>query len=67
MLPFYIFFFLLHFIKISFSELRSFSLFIEFIVQNPVGGVHFVVPDVPGTMAERSAHMFTYGVENCSR
>ncbi|BFZ20925.1 hypothetical protein BsWGS_23965 [Bradybaena similaris] len=49
------------------SALASFQVCIEFAIEQPQGGVHFVVPDLPGSMAERSAHMFTYGVENFSR
>ncbi|GFR89331.1 transcription initiation factor TFIID subunit 2, partial [Elysia marginata] len=49
------------------TALGSFQMCVEFSVQQPQGGVHFVVPDMPGSMAERSAHMFTYGVENSSR
>lgn len=49
------------------SALGSFQMSVEFSVQQPKGGVHFVVPDMPGSMAERSAHMYTYGVENFSR
>ncbi|RUS71095.1 hypothetical protein EGW08_021141, partial [Elysia chlorotica] len=49
------------------SALGSFQMCVEFSVQQPQGGVVFVVPDMPGTLAERSAHMFTCGVENFSR
>uniref|UniRef100_A0A2C9LKD2 Transcription initiation factor TFIID subunit 2 n=1 Tax=Biomphalaria glabrata TaxID=6526 RepID=A0A2C9LKD2_BIOGL len=49
------------------SALGSFQICVEFGLKEPQGGVHFVVPDMPGTMAERSAHMFTYSLENQSR
>ncbi|CAL1530604.1 unnamed protein product [Lymnaea stagnalis] len=49
------------------SALSSFQVCVEFGLKDAKGGVHFVVPDMPGTMAERSAHMFTYSVENFSR
>ncbi|KAK7101291.1 hypothetical protein V1264_024091 [Littorina saxatilis] len=48
-------------------ELRPFRMTIEFSLENPQGGVHFVLPDMEGTLAERSAHMFTIGKENSSR
>ena len=40
---------------------------IEFSLERPQGGVHFVLPDIEGTLPERSAHMFTCGRENSSR
>lgn len=40
---------------------------IEFALEKPQGGIHFVVPDCEGTMAERCAHMFTYAADNASR
>ncbi|KAL8598547.1 hypothetical protein ACOMHN_051335 [Nucella lapillus] len=49
------------------KELRPFRMAIEFSLEKPQGGIHFVLPDMPGTMAERSAHMFTCGRENSSR
>lgn len=51
----------------SVTALGSFQVCIEFALQQPKGGIHFVVPDLPGSMADKSAHMFTYGVENFSR
>ncbi|KAH9489969.1 Transcription initiation factor TFIID subunit 2, partial [Bulinus truncatus] len=47
--------------------LGSFQVCVEFGLKDPKGGVHFVVPDMPGSLAEKSAHMFTYTVENQSR
>ncbi|XP_035219613.1 transcription initiation factor TFIID subunit 2-like [Stegodyphus dumicola] len=49
------------------TEGKSFRLSIEFALEKPQGGIHFVVPDCEGTMAERCAHMFTYGCDNSSR
>lgn len=40
---------------------------VEFSLEEPKGGIHFVVPEVEGTMAERGAHVFSYGYENSSR
>ncbi len=48
-------------------ELRSFRMCIEFSLENPTGGVKFVLPDIDGTLLDRGAHMFTYGRENSSR
>lgn len=48
-------------------ELRPFRLCIEFSLENPKGGLHFVVPDLPGPAHEKSAHVFTAGLNNCSR
>ncbi|XP_023325811.1 transcription initiation factor TFIID subunit 2 [Eurytemora carolleeae] len=40
---------------------------VEFSLEDPLGGVHFVLPEGEGTLAEKSAHMFTYGHENSAR
>lgn len=52
---------------IFFIELRPFRLCIEFSLENPKGGLHFVVPDLPGPAHENAAHVFTAGLNNCSR
>ncbi|XP_064625594.1 transcription initiation factor TFIID subunit 2-like [Lineus longissimus] len=49
------------------AELKPLRMTIEFSLEEPQGGIQFVVPDVEGTLAERSAHLFTYGYENSSR
>uniref|UniRef100_A0A182YPI7 Transcription initiation factor TFIID subunit 2 n=1 Tax=Anopheles stephensi TaxID=30069 RepID=A0A182YPI7_ANOST len=49
------------------SEGRGIRIGIEFSLEDPPGGVHFVIPEGEGTMEERAAHMFTYGHENSSR
>ncbi|KAG5887800.1 hypothetical protein JTB14_019391 [Gonioctena quinquepunctata] len=40
---------------------------IEFSLEQPQGGIHFVVPTKEGTYAERGVHLFTYGHQNSSR
>lgn len=42
-------------------------MYIEFSLDQPKGGLHFVVPDVEGSMAERGAHMFSFGHHNSTR
>ncbi|XP_030839037.1 transcription initiation factor TFIID subunit 2 [Strongylocentrotus purpuratus] len=49
------------------NDYKTLRLSIEFSLENPSGGIHFVVPDAEDTMAERAAHMFTYSLENSSR
>ncbi|XP_046544224.1 transcription initiation factor TFIID subunit 2-like [Haliotis rubra] len=49
------------------AEMRAIRISIEFSLDNPKGGVHFVVPNIEGSLAERGAHMFSYGHENSSR
>uniref|UniRef100_A0A8D8N598 Transcription initiation factor TFIID subunit 2 n=5 Tax=Culex pipiens TaxID=7175 RepID=A0A8D8N598_CULPI len=49
------------------GEGRGLRIGIEFSLEDPSGGVHFVIPEGEGTMEERAAHMFTYGHENSSR
>lgn len=44
-----------------------FTVTIEFSLEEPKGGMRFVVPNTDGTLVERGAHLFTYGRENCSR
>ena len=50
-----------------FTEMKPFRVCIEFSLEQPKGGIKFVVPDLDGTMLERGAHLFTYGHENSSR
>ncbi|KAI5695129.1 hypothetical protein M8J75_011480 [Diaphorina citri] len=40
---------------------------VEFSLENPVGGVHFVVPEGDGTLVDRNAHLFTCPHENSAR
>lgn len=54
------------------GEGRGLRIGIEFSLEEPVGGIHFVIPNEEGTentssMYDLGAHMFTYGHENSSR
>ena len=49
------------------TEMKPFRVCIEFSLEEPKGGLKFVVPDLDGTMLDRGAHLFTYGHENSSR
>lgn len=49
------------------GEGRGLRVSIEFSMEEPQGGVHFVVPEDTSQMIELGAHMFTYGFENSSR
>lgn len=50
-----------------FPDLKVLKVYIEFSLDQPKGGLHFVVPDVEGSMAERGAHVFSFGYQNSSR
>ena len=50
------------------AEGKELKVSVEFSLEDPKGGIHFVVPDGgEGSLAERAAHMFTYGHENSAR
>lgn len=49
------------------NEGRQFRVSIEFSLEHPEGGIQFVIPKGEGTMAQRSAHLFSYGCANSSR
>ncbi|PIK62206.1 putative transcription initiation factor TFIID subunit 2, partial [Apostichopus japonicus] len=49
------------------KDQRMLRVSIEFSVERPQGGLHFVIPDGDGTYAKRGAHMFCCGTENASR
>ncbi|PWA22538.1 hypothetical protein CCH79_00018170 [Gambusia affinis] len=49
------------------DELKVLKVYIEFSLDQPKGGLHFVVPDVEGSMAERGAHVFSFGYQNSTR
>nr|XP_032810604.1 transcription initiation factor TFIID subunit 2 [Petromyzon marinus] len=49
------------------EEMRMLKVHVEFWMDNPKGGLQFVVPDLEGTLAERAAHVFSYGHQNASR
>uniref|UniRef100_A0A8D9B9A4 Transcription initiation factor TFIID subunit 2 n=1 Tax=Cacopsylla melanoneura TaxID=428564 RepID=A0A8D9B9A4_9HEMI len=40
---------------------------VEFSLENPVGGVQFVVPEGEGSLLDRNAHLFTCPHENSAR
>lgn len=48
-------------------DMIPFTVTVEFSLEEPKGGMRFVVPNTDGTLVERGAHLFTYGRENCSR
>ncbi|GIY89954.1 transcription initiation factor TFIID subunit 2 [Caerostris extrusa] len=48
-------------------EGKPLRISIEFALEKPQGGIHFVTPDGEGAMADRGAHMFTYSADNSSR
>lgn len=50
-----------------FTEMKVLKVYIEFSLDQPKGGLHFVVPDVEGSMAERAAHVFSFGNQNSTR
>ena len=41
------------------AEGKPLRVSVEFSLEEPQGGVHFVMPEGEGTLAERAAHMFT--------
>ncbi|KAJ8394656.1 hypothetical protein AAFF_G00044590 [Aldrovandia affinis] len=49
------------------DEMKVLKVYIEFSLDQPKGGLHFVVPDVEGSMAERGAHVFSFGYQNSTR
>ncbi|XP_077546800.1 transcription initiation factor TFIID subunit 2-like [Haemaphysalis longicornis] len=49
------------------QEGKPLRVSVEFSLEKPQGGIHFVVPECEGTLAERGVHVFTYGHENSSR
>ncbi|XP_072140596.1 transcription initiation factor TFIID subunit 2 [Dermacentor andersoni] len=49
------------------QEGKALRVSVEFSLEKPQGGIHFVVPECEGTFAERGVHVFTYGHENSSR
>ncbi|XP_072170420.1 transcription initiation factor TFIID subunit 2-like [Diadema setosum] len=51
------------------NEQKTMRLSIEFSLEKPAGGIHFVVsdPEEFANMPETAAHMFTYNHENSSR
>lgn len=49
------------------AELKALKIHINFSLDQPKGGLHFVVPSVEGSMAERGAHVFSCGYQNSTR
>ncbi|XP_041045460.1 transcription initiation factor TFIID subunit 2 isoform X5 [Carcharodon carcharias] len=49
------------------DEMKVLKVHIEFSLDQPKGGLHFVVPNIEGSMAERGAHVFSFGYENSTR
>uniref|UniRef100_A0A5F8GKX7 Transcription initiation factor TFIID subunit 2 n=1 Tax=Monodelphis domestica TaxID=13616 RepID=A0A5F8GKX7_MONDO len=49
------------------DELKVLKVHINFSLDQPKGGLHFVVPNVEGSMAERGAHVFSCGYQNSTR
>ncbi|XP_048220089.1 LOW QUALITY PROTEIN: transcription initiation factor TFIID subunit 2-like [Perognathus longimembris pacificus] len=49
------------------AQLKALKIHITFLLDQPKGGLHFVVPRVEGTMAERGAHVFSCGYQNSTR
>uniref|UniRef100_A0AAA9T4Y9 Transcription initiation factor TFIID subunit 2 n=1 Tax=Bos taurus TaxID=9913 RepID=A0AAA9T4Y9_BOVIN len=49
------------------DELKVLKIHINFSLDQPKGGLHFVVPSVEGSMAERGAHVFSCGYQNSTR
>ncbi|XP_046383438.1 transcription initiation factor TFIID subunit 2 [Ischnura elegans] len=49
------------------SEGRPLRIAVEFSLEQPKGGLHFVVPSGEGSLVQRGAHMFTWGHANSSR
>lgn len=47
--------------------MKVLKVYIEFSLDQPKGGLHFVVPDMEGSMAERGAHVFSCGYQNSTR
>uniref|UniRef100_A0A182IQM3 Uncharacterized protein n=1 Tax=Anopheles atroparvus TaxID=41427 RepID=A0A182IQM3_ANOAO len=45
---------------------RGLCIGIEFSLEDPPGGVYYVIPEGEGAVEERAAYMFTYGHENSS-
>ncbi|XP_042243204.1 transcription initiation factor TFIID subunit 2-like isoform X2 [Homarus americanus] len=49
------------------QEGKPLKVGVEFSLEKPQSGLHFVVPNTEGTLVEKAAHMFTYGHENSAR
>ncbi|KAK6625989.1 Transcription initiation factor TFIID subunit 2 [Polyplax serrata] len=49
------------------GEGRGLRIGIEFSIEQPQGGLHFVIPECEGSLVEKGAHMYSCGHENSSR
>ncbi|XP_055376719.1 transcription initiation factor TFIID subunit 2 [Condylostylus longicornis] len=49
------------------AEGRGLRVGVEFSLEAPEGGLHFVIPEQDGTKVPNCAHMFSYGHENSTR
>lgn len=50
------------------GEGRGLRVGIEFSLENPEGGIHFVIPpETEGQIGQNAAHLFTYSHENSTR
>ena len=49
------------------KEQKPLAVHIDFTLENPKGGVQFVVPKIDGVIQENATHMFTFGHENDAR
>lgn len=48
-------------------EQKALRISMDFTLENPNGGVQFVVPDIEGSAPDKAMHLFTYGHENSAR
>ncbi|XP_076029935.1 TATA-box binding protein associated factor 2 isoform X2 [Oratosquilla oratoria] len=49
------------------TEGKPIRVGVEFSLEYPQAGLHFVIPRCEGTLVDKGAHMFTYGYENSAR
>ncbi|XP_061737606.1 transcription initiation factor TFIID subunit 2 isoform X2 [Nerophis ophidion] len=49
------------------DESHILKVYIEYSLDQPKGGLHFVVPDMEGSLSERGAHVFSFGHHNSTR
>lgn len=59
--------FMYQYVYLFVAELKVLKIHINFSLDQPKGGLHFVVPSVEGSMAERGAHVFSCGYQNSTR
>ncbi|XP_065647290.1 transcription initiation factor TFIID subunit 2 isoform X3 [Hydra vulgaris] len=49
------------------AEKKTLRISIEFVLEDPKGGIHFVNPEIEGSPVKRKSHLFTYKYGNSSR